>query len=193
MIRNDTLLHSRANENSSYISEMKGVNSWVVTKNRCFVLTYLILFASCHKATPAGFWLDFRKDLIVKSFSDQGPYGGKRGIFWKSNSNRTFDPFELIEFARKNGWQLTDSIFIPFVTSKKWVNDSFPFTYSQFSDSTVVNVGFPIWIKSDVVVYRFITGWVAIEPGNARQNKKNGYIVFNPNGSEIAIYQLWGE
>lgn len=88
---------------------------------------------------------------------------------------------------------MKDSIFIPFVTLKKWVNNSFPFTYSQFSDSTMVSVGFPIWIMSDVMVYRFSTGWVAIEPGNAMQTAQNGYVVFNPDGSEVAVYHLWGE
>ena len=75
---------------------MKGVKSWDVSKKLCFVVTYLILFASCHKATPSGFWLDFRKELIVKNISDHGPYGGKLEIFWKSNSNHTFDPQVLI-------------------------------------------------------------------------------------------------
>jgi hypothetical protein len=73
MIRYDTL-HSKPTGNSYYISEMKGVKSWDVSKNLCFIVTYLILFASCHKAIPSGFWLDFRKELIVKNISDQGPY-----------------------------------------------------------------------------------------------------------------------
>jgi hypothetical protein len=53
---------------------------------------------------------------------------------------------------------------------KKWTNNNtFPFTYSEFSDSSVVDVGFPKMIQSDIELYRFSTGWIAIEPGNAEE------------------------
>ena len=159
-----------------------------------FVAIYWIAFSSCYKATPADFWLDFRKDLIVKSISDQGLYGGKREILWKAKNDPRFSSQEFIEFAKENGWQLMDSSFIRFKTLKKWTNNyTFPFTYSQFSDSSIVEVGFPIWIEADIELYRFSTGWVAIEPGNAKQTEKNGYLVFNPDGSEVVVYHLWGE
>jgi hypothetical protein len=160
----------------------------------CFVAIYWITLSSCHKATPAGFWLDFRKNLIVKSISDQGPYGGKREIFWKANSDHTFSSREFIEFANKNGWKLVDSIFIPFERLKKWTNkNTFPFTYSQFSDSSVAEVGLPIWIEADAELYRFSTGWVAVEPGSTKETEKNGYIVLSSDESRAAVYHLWGE
>jgi hypothetical protein len=173
---------------------MKSSGSLDIGKTVFLVAIYCLAFSSCHKGTPAGFWLNFRKDLIVKGISDQGPYGGKREIFWKANDDHTFKSQEFIEFAKKNGWQLMDSIFIPFEKLKKWTNNNtFPFTYSQFSDSSVVEVGFPIWIESDVELYRFSTGWVAVEPGNARETEKNGYIVLSSDESRAAVYHLWGE
>jgi hypothetical protein len=184
----------RAGFNSNYISGMNGVTSRDIVKIICVVTTYWISLTSCHKTTPAGFWLDFRKDLIVKSISDQGPYGGKREIFWKATGGRKFSSQEFIEFAKKNSWQLMDSIFIPLEMLKKWTNNNtFPFTYSQFSDSTIVEVGFPIWIEANVELYRFSTGWVAIQPGSTKDTEKNGYIVFQPDGSRVAVYHLWGE
>jgi hypothetical protein len=173
---------------------MKGAASLDIVKIICFAAVYWIALGSCHKAMPAGFWLDFRKDQIVKRISDQGPYGGKREIIWKANSGHKFSSQEFIEFAEKNGWQLMDSIFIPLDMLKKWKNNNtFPFTYSQFSDSTIVEVGFPIRIKADVELYRFKTGWVAVRPGNARETEKNGYVIFKPDGSEVVVYHLWGE
>ncbi|BDD06502.1 hypothetical protein AUTU_39850 (plasmid) [Aureibacter tunicatorum] len=41
-----------------------------------------IVFASCDKQMPAGFWKEFKPNLIVNEYSDQGPYGGKRVISW---------------------------------------------------------------------------------------------------------------
>jgi hypothetical protein len=159
-----------------------------------FIAIYWITPSSCHKASPAGFWLGFRKDLMVKSISDQRPYGGKREIFWKANRDHKFSSQEFIAFATKNGWHLMDSLFIPFRSLKKWTNNNtFPFTYSQFSDSTVVEVGFPIWIETDVELYRFNTGWIAIEPGNTKDTKKNGYLVLSSDRSAVAVYHLWGE
>jgi hypothetical protein len=173
---------------------MKSVLSRNMGKYLTIVVAFWISLTSCHKASPAGFWLDFRKDLIVKSISDQGPYGGMREIFWKANSDHSFNSQEFLAFAGKNGWQLIDSAFIPFERLKKWTNNNtFPFTYSQFSDSSIAEVGFPFWIKSDIELYRFSTGWIAIEPGNTRQTGKNGYIVFNQDGSEMAVYHIWGE
>jgi hypothetical protein len=131
----------------------------------CLVAIYLIALSSCHRAALAGFWLDFKKDRIVKSLSDQGPFGGKREIFWKVSGGRMFSSREFIAFAGKNGWQLIDSLYIPLRRLKKWTyNNSFPFTYSEISDSSMVDVGFPRWIEADIELYRFSTGWVAIEP-----------------------------
>jgi hypothetical protein len=173
---------------------MKGATPLNTRKTLAFVAAYWVALSSCHRATPAGFWLDFRKDLLVRSVSDQGSYGGKREIFWKSSSNKHFSPEEFIEFATRNGWQLADSIFIPFERMKRLTNNNtFPFTYSGFSDSSFVDVGFSNQMNSAVELYRFETGWITIEPGSEKETDKNGYIVFKPDGSEVAVYHLWGE
>jgi hypothetical protein len=52
---------------------------------------------------------------------------------------------------------------------------------------------FPNWNKSDMVLYRFETGWVATEPGNKIQTEVNGYLLLNSDGNEASIYHLWGE
>lgn len=159
------------------------------------IIIYLVILSSCGKASPAGFWTYYRKDLLIKSQSDQGPYGGHRELYWKSNKKNTFASRDLIDFATRNGWQIADSIHIKAEILKKWMNDgeTFPFTYSDFNDSSITRSKFPGWISSDVQLYRFKTGWIAVEPGNARETEKNGYIVINANGTELAVYHLWGE
>ena len=66
------------------------------------IFTLIVLITSCNKATPAGFWTDFHKDLILTKNSDQGPWGGHREINWKSEANNTFTDKELIEFSENN-------------------------------------------------------------------------------------------
>ncbi|SKC72811.1 hypothetical protein [Ohtaekwangia koreensis] len=70
---------------------------------------------------------------------------------------------------------------------------TFPFTYADFSDEDMQTSTFPRWITSDVHLYRFKTGWIAVEPGNARDTENNGYIVIGADGEEMSVYHLWGE
>ena len=133
--------------------------------------------------------------MLVKNVSDQGPFGGHRALYWKNEKKNTFTSSQLIEFATRSGWQLTDSINIPADILKKWKNaePTFPFTYTDFSDKTMSTQRFPRWINSGVTLYRFKTGWIAVEPGNARQTENNGYVVINLDGTQLSVYHLWGE
>ena len=116
-------------------------------------------------------------------------------MYWKSKEKNTFDSRALIDFAAKYGWQLTDSILIPHDELLKWTTNgkTFPFWYSEYIDGSINGQEFPNWINSDIKLYRFKTGWIAVEPGNAMQTGKSGYIVINKDGSELQVYHLWGE
>jgi hypothetical protein len=120
------------------------------------IFSYLF-FISCAKVTPGGFWTNYRKDLIVENLSDQGPYGGHREIFWRSNKKNTFSVRNLVEFAAKNKWRLADSIQMTVETLRKWTNNgqTFPFTFSNFTDTSIIKTAFPNWINSDLRLYRF--------------------------------------
>jgi hypothetical protein len=160
-----------------------------------YILILFAFFASCDKTMPAGFWNNFHKSLLVKNLSDHGPYGGHREMYWKSDKAKVFISKEVIKFATNNSWSFVDSFFF---SAKELINltnnsQTFPFTYSDFADSSMNTTAFHKWITSDVMIYRFKTNWIAIEPGNSKQTENNGYIVINSDGSELSVYHLWGE
>src|SRR5256885_6454352 len=127
---------------------------------RTFILLTLA-FASCNKMTPAGFWKSYRKEFLVKSISDQGPYGGHRAIYWKANKVNTFNSNNILEFAKKNGWTLVDTSEFSQAQTDKWSYNNkaiFPLTSTGFSD-TIYNDAqlehFPRLFGGQVKVYKF--------------------------------------
>src|SRR5687767_13746754 len=101
-----------------------------------FILT--LAFASCNKATPAGFWKSYKKDFLEKNISDQGPYGGHRAIYWKSDKTNIFTSAHVLDFAKKNGWTLVDSSEHNSDQTNKWTYDNkavFPLTSTGFSET----------------------------------------------------------
>jgi hypothetical protein len=170
--------------------------------SRPFILLTLIwtlVFISCNKATPAGFWKNYETNFLVKNISDQGPYGGHRTVYWKSEKSLTFDTKNILAFAAKNGWTLTDSSEFDHNQTMKWTYDNkeiFPLSSTGFND-TIENIStynyFPRWFDGQLKVYKFKTGWVTIEPGTDKSIEENGFVLLNQDKSEMAVYHLWGE
>jgi hypothetical protein len=77
---------------------------------RLTILALTVLVISCSRTSPAGFWTNFHSDLILTKNSDQGPWGGRREIYWKSETSKSFTEIELIDYANNNDWKLVDSI-----------------------------------------------------------------------------------
>lgn len=158
-----------------------------------------LLTTSCYKITPAGFWITFKKDLIVTKESDQGPWGGHREIKWKSKDENTFIFSQILDFATKNDWELTDSTSFPAdslskLTNNRLVKHEYPLYVSDdYSNNILINYVLPKLERTDLMVYRFKTGWIAVEPGNARDTDRNGFVIVNSNGTEMTVYHLWGE
>lgn len=164
--------------------------------NKCLIkvaLIFLLLIASfaCKSRVPAGFWLKFTPNSIILHDSKQGLYGGRSFTCWQTSGNDIFNISDFKNFAKNHGWKLQDS----FKIKSSWLAkfNFFPFTYSRFSDSNLVDVGFRSWVLSDAILYRFNTGWIAVEPGNAKETDQNGYVVISSNGSRVAVYHKWGE
>ena len=155
------------------------------------ILTLIVLLTACNKTTPASFWINFRKDLILSKNSNQGPWGGHIEIFWKSAVKNTFSDKELIEYAEKNEWEIIDSI--SFLTD----------TLTEKSFSNLKNDDYSLDILKERVlsklkskdnkIFIFKTTWLAVEPGNARETFKNGFAILNSDGTELKIYHLCGE
>lgn len=162
-----------------------------------FVLT--LTFLSCNKAIPAVFWKNYKSKLLVKNISDQGPYGGHRAMYWKVDKSNVFSSKSFLDFADKNGWTLIDSTEFNQEQTGKWTYNNkpiFPLTFKGFSDTmlndaTVQN--FPRWFGGQIIVYKFRTGWVTIEPGTNNSINENGFVLVNETHNEIAVYHLWGD
>lgn len=150
-----------------------------------------VLISSCNKMTPAGFWTEFHKDLILTKDSDQGPWGGYREINWKSETNNTFTDKELIEFADKNDWKLLDSISFSADTLTK--NTFSKLKNDDYSLDILKESILPKLKSNDNQIFIFTTTWLAVEPGNARETFENGFAVLNSDRTELNIYHLWGE
>ena len=164
------------------------------------LLSLVILLCSCGKVAPAGFWTNFQKDLLIKNYSDQGPYGGYRAMYWKTDKPNTFSSRTIIAFASKNGWLLTDSVNFQKDSLKTWEYDNkfiFPLSHKGFLGSIVTNnsdyASFPRWINSTLTIYKFQTGWVIIEPGTETAIEENGFVIINDKQTEMSVYHLWGE
>lgn len=157
-----------------------------------------VSFISCNKTTPAGFWKNDESNLLVRNISDQGSYGGRRAIFWKSE-NSLFDVKSILDFATENGWILIDSLEFDQNTTGKWKYDNkeiFPLSNTGFS-IVAQNIStynyFPRWFGWRVKLYKFKTGLITIEAGTDNSIEENGFILLNQNRSELAMYHLWGE
>jgi hypothetical protein len=168
-----------------------------------FVLVFSSLltlaFLSCNKMTPAGFWKNYNSRFLIKSISDQGPYGGHRALYWKSNEDKTFSSVGIIKFATENGWKLIDSSEYQAHHTTKWTylgKPIFPLDHTGFSEVPSNNSTFeyfPRRFGGTVKVFKFKTGWIAIAPGTDNSIEENGFVLVNNLGNEMSVYHLWGE
>ena len=164
-----------------------------------FQLILLTTIVACDPPTPAEFWKEYETNLLLKNVNDQGPYGGHRSMYWKSKRAYFFDSKNTLDFAKKNGWTLVDSLTFTREQADKWKylgKPVFPLTHKGFSDTSLQNAtleDFPRWFGGNLTVYRFRTGWVTIDPGTTSSIEENGFILINDDKRELAVYHLWGE
>jgi hypothetical protein len=155
------------------------------------IFVLIVLTTACSEKTPASFWTNYQKNLIKSKTSDQGPWGGHREIYWKSETANTFTEIELIEFAKKNYWKLIDSISF---SADTLTQNSFLKLKSDDYSLDILKDRVLTKLKSnDNRVFVFKTTWLAVEPGNTRETFENGFAILNSDGTELKIYHLWGE
>lgn len=111
-----------------------------MTKKTCILLTFFLtlIFVSCNSATPTGFWKNYKTKCLVSNISDQGPFGGHRAVYWKSDKQSTFDTKDILDFATKNGWTFTDSSSFGQNLAIKWMYENkkiFPLSRIGFNDT----------------------------------------------------------
>ncbi len=150
----------------------------------------LVFLASCAKMAPAGFWTSFRKELIEINESDQGPWGGHREIRWKADNATRFNTQTILDFARKNGWTLTDSLTLvsDALLCENGVNKD------DYMFDILTRTVLPEWKPMDVKIYVFKTGWISVRPGNDETDtEKNGFVGISNDGKTLLVYHQWGE
>jgi hypothetical protein len=158
--------------------------------NIIVILALITIMFSCGNLTPAGFWKDYQSDQIQSNKSDQGPWGGYSELTWKTTESSRFKNEDIIKYATKNGWAIIDSLNI----SKNGLTKINPELNTENYADDVLNSKINSDIKwSDFIVYRFKTGWIKIEPGNARETDKNGIIAIKTDRTEMYVYHFWGE
>jgi hypothetical protein len=137
---------------------------------------------------PAAFWKRYRPELILKKSSDQGPWGGVRKVVWKCEKPDGFVAGELIDYAAQNGW--------PFVDSLRLV-DGLPEMPAGGGDAdcslSLLRREAEAAGVTDCRVLRFRTGWIAVEPGNARDTETNGFLLLSADGTGLTMLHRWGE
>jgi hypothetical protein len=141
---------------------------------------FLALSFSCTRIAPAGFWEDFKSDLVTGSSNDHGPWGGHRIMNWASESTSTFSSKEIIAFALEHGWEMVDSLTL---------NEGGVDAFLMRDDH--LNITAEITGKSKAYVFK--TGWIVVDPGTDETNDVNGFVVINETGTEMLVYHLWGE
>ncbi len=155
------------------------------------MLGLIILCESCSNLSPAGFWTSFHKELIINNESDQGPWGGTREIYWKSNTNKPFQENEILEFASKNKWTLVDSLTV--------TNDS-P-SEKLFSELKIHEYSMEVLVqkvlaKEKVVntkIYVFKTSQMLVNLNDGDDTFENGFILLNSTKTELKLVHRWGE
>ena len=148
------------------------------------IIIFLLFLNSCSKIIPAKFWEDYQKNNIVTKFSDHGPWGGKTKILWNSNE-KTFRNSDIIKFAEKNNWKISDSLNIEngnLKTSNK------NYSMEIIRDEKLINSDF-----KNGKVYVFTTGMIAVKAGNSTETEENGFIILNNEKNKMLMFNNWGE
>lgn len=165
------------------------------------LLTLLLThaFVSCNNTPPAAFWKSYKKDVLVEVISGQGLYGGHIAMHWKADRANNFTSVEIIDFAAKKGWTFVDSLAYNPEQTSKWQYHNlpvFPLSHEGMRDAAANSSTyehFPRRFGGQIMVYRFKSGWLAIQPGTDRSMEENGFVLLNNDKSEMAVYHLWGE
>jgi hypothetical protein len=158
-----------------------------------------LLLSGCTKYAPAGFWQGYAQEAIFRNKTDQGPWGGSRSIHWRMKRNRTLSIDQVLIFARDNHWELVDSTHYSADDMEGWRSDNMPVFPARLDgfkpvDDDVPDVHeFPRWIKTDLTVYRFKTGWLLYNSGTDNATEINGFVLMSSDRKEMTVYHLWGE
>jgi hypothetical protein len=167
---------------------------------KLILIPWLTVLLSCDSVMPGGIWDKFETELRIEKQSDQGPWGGKRSYYWRSETTGYFNKEKIFDFTSSNGWSLVDSVKCPEEESRNLKKNNRPgFTIqvgpfeTNASSEVFLEEDFPRWINTGLTLYRFKTGIVIFYPGTDSYTEVNGFITVSENEKEMTVYHLWGE
>ncbi len=105
----------------------------------------------------------------------------------------------LNSYAFEHGWTVIDSTQYTSTDLAEWYDDKNPIFpafltgFEPVDKDSISYKDFPRWITTDLIVYKFKTGWVKIHPGTDDSTVGNGFVLLNKDRNEMTVYHLWGE
>jgi hypothetical protein len=163
---------------------------------KLFLPIIVVMLFGCNNLTPAGFWKSFDSDHIIKSNSDQGPWGGHRTITWKNQAG-IYNSGDIIRFAESKGWRLSHTIIIDTLADK---NVSIKNTGNKAPEdadlainggNTEGNLIFSGCVNRSCTLYEFDSGWTRVDEGETITAQ--GYILINASKTRMTMFHSWGE
>lgn len=154
---------------------------------------------ACASLTPAGFWTTYRPESIKAQFSDQGPWGGHRWLYWEAGLQKRLTLQDATAFAASHGWSCEPAALYLQSQIRTWRYMSrpvFPFLAdndgrSPITDASVVD--HPLHFDSDSAIARCASGWMRVRPGDGDATPAYGYLQVSVDGTRMAVYHHWGE
>ena len=165
-----------------------------------------LVCSGCARAAPAGFWKNFRSNLIVASHSDQGPWGGTRWIHWTAPEGARLAFAEVAEFARQNGWKCEKPQSVSAAQMRGWMQAGKPILADWLFDAPPgvpidfdkpdrlrASGSFSRHITDDSLILRCDSGWIRTLGPSGRDETAYAFILSERSGRRLAIYHIWGE
>ncbi len=169
-------------------------------KIKLTILIIGLLFSSCSRITPSGFWMRYKSNFITDKHNDQGPWGGTLIINWEANENSEFNVEEIIKLASKNNWELIDRVKyqkVDLIEMKEYGKPIINLPLKNFTPkpkkSDLKSKSYPRWIDTDFTLYRFKTRWLIFEPGSDDSTQENGFVLLASDNKKMTLYHIWGE
>jgi hypothetical protein len=147
-------------------------------------LVLLVLLVACNRLVPSGFWKSYRSELIQKQYSDQGPWGGERWLFWSASKSGVLSEHEVSQFATDHGWRFVRRFAVPAGTLRK--SPAFDAAPDPASSSL------PAFINGDSMILKFDSGWMFEDAGTNEMTTAHGYVQISADGRQMVVFHAWG-
>jgi hypothetical protein len=149
-----------------------------------FIVLGILVLSGCKTIGPAAFWNEFDDGHLVKSITDQGPWGGYRLMYWK-NTDHPYQAKMVIAFAALNKWECFDTDSLNKNDMRSWMNDHGDLFLLHH------NPYYPR-INDMGVSFSFVdSNWASNRSDPTKPPL--GYILLSKDGKQLVVFHSWGE